>query len=299
VAVLDSDRLGDGPGGPAEELSRRSAASQDAGPVGDVAESAGGAAFKDADAERPMRTSRRALAAPEIRTESTGNAPGRKVAVDASLTLGTDPDGVQEVANDVVEVVDEHGGIVLDSSVTDGPEGRAGAEFSLSIPSRQVESAIADLSGIADLRERNQQTEDITAPFTTTADRLKTTRARIAGLLGELESAYTDEDRQRIERRLRAERWRARDLQRRMNRLEKRVAMTPVAVSVVTDRDGSGSSWGLGEALDDAGRLLGIAAGVALIALAISIPIGLMALIVLAINRAWVRRARNRALNGD
>ncbi len=225
---------------------------------------------------------------------------GRKVAAAAQITLGTDPDGVQDVANDVIKVVDEHNGIVMDSSVSDGEAGTAGAEFNLSIPSGQVESAISDLSGIADLRERTQETEDITAPFNTTSDRLKTSRARIKGLLGELENAYTDEDRQRVERRLRNERWTARHLQQRMNRLEKRVNMTPISVSVVTDENGSDNSgWGVGDAFDDAGRLLGIAAGVMLIALAISIPIGLMVLIVLAINRGWVRRARNRALNGD
>jgi hypothetical protein len=35
---------------------------------------------------------------------------------------------------------------------------------------------------------------------------------------------------------------------------------------------------------------------VALIALAVAIPIGLMVLIALAINRAWLRRSRDRAL---
>ena len=34
----------------------------------------------------------------------------------------------------VVEVTDDHNGIVMDSIVTDGEEGRAGASFSLLIP---------------------------------------------------------------------------------------------------------------------------------------------------------------------
>lgn len=270
----------------------------DAADGGAAASESGAAAAGGGVAASGARLDR--AASRSFKTLASGQAGGRKVAAAAEITLGTDPDGVQEVANEVIEVVDDHNGIVMDSSVSDGEAGTVGAEFSLSIPSGQVESAIADLSGIADLRKRTQETEDITAPFNTTEDRLKTTRARIEGLLGELENAYTDEDRQRIERRLRSQRWTARHLQQRMNRLEKRVAMTPIAVSVVTGEDGSDDSgWGVGDALDDAGRLLGIAAGVALIALAISIPIGLMVLIVLAINRAWVRRARNRALQGE
>src|SRR5665811_1978462 len=56
---------------------------------------------------------------------------------------------------------------------------------------------------------------------------------------------------------------------------------------------------GITDALDDAGKLLAVSAGVALIALAIAIPIAIMVLISLAVNRAWVRHARNRALKSD
>ncbi|MCO5316704.1 MAG: DUF4349 domain-containing protein [Solirubrobacterales bacterium] len=229
---------------------------------------------------------------------STGSgSQGRKVAGTARITLGTDPDGVQEVANEIVAVTDDHHGIVIESSVSDGEVESGGARFRLSIPSARLDSAIAALSGIADLRARTQETEDVTAPYNTVSDRLSTSRARIESLLGELEGATTSEDRIRIERRLRRERRTAGSLQQQMNRLKNRVTMTPVAVTVVADAAGSeDSGWGVSDAYDDAGRLLGIAAGVALIALAVAIPIGLMMLIAFAINRAWLNRARQRVL---
>jgi hypothetical protein len=228
-------------------------------------------------------------------------ADRRKIAQEARITLGTEPEDVQEVSNKIVGVVDEHEGIVLDSEVTDGPAGRAGAEFSLMIPSAGLESAVADLSGIADLRARNQQTEDITAPTLTVRDRLTTARARVESLVGQLAEATDDEERAEVEDELGQERRKAARLTTRLNNLERRANLTPVGVTVETGgdtgTDEDDSTWGLSDAADDAARMFGIAAGVALIALAIAIPVGILVLIALALNRAWVRRARNRALD--
>ena len=86
----------------------------------------------------------------------------------------------------------------------------------------------------------------------------------------------------------------------RLNQLERRADYTPVAVRVETGGDSVSDDefvgWGLSDAVDDAGKLLGVAAGVTLLALAVAIPIGIVVLIALAINRAWVRRSRRRAL---
>lgn len=241
--------------------------------------------------------------------QDLGKAPGpyaagianRKVAQEAEITLGTKPENVQEVSNEIVETVDDHNGIVLDSEVTDGPAGEAGAGFSLMIPSAKLESAISDLSGIADLRARNQETTDITAPTLTVEDSLQTARARVESLVGQLADATTDEERARVEDELGQERRKVSRLTTRLNRLERKVNLTPVGVTVETGGDTSSgdgdSTWGIGDAVDDAGRMLAVAAGVALIALAVAIPIALLVLIALTLNRAWVRRARRRALD--
>jgi len=224
----------------------------------------------------------------------------RKVAMETDITLGTEPGNVQDASNEIVDVVDDHNGIVLDSSVKDGPAGEAGAHFSLLIPSAQLESAVSDLSGVADLRSRSQETEDITAPTLTVQDSLRDARARVDSLVKELAGATTDEDRARIEDELAAGRRQASRLNTKLNRLERRASLTPVSVKVETGGDTSSSdddsSWGISDAFDDAGRMLGVSAGVALIALAIAIPIGLIVLIALALNRAWIRHSRRRAL---
>ena len=88
-----------------------------------------------------------------------------------------------------------------------------------------------------------------------------------------------------------------------LNRLERRADYTPVDLRVETGGDSASdaesSSWGLGDAVDDAGKMLGVAAGVTVIALAVAIPIGIVLLIALALNRAWVRRSRRRVLRDE
>ena len=228
---------------------------------------------------------------------NAGGIENRQVARDVKITLATAPEDLQETSNQIVEVADSYNGIVMRSSISDGDAGSAGARFTLMIPSGKAEEAVAELSGVADLRSRSQQAVDITAPTLTTRDRLQTARARVESLLGELAGAETEEARLIIERRLRNTRRTVSFLTNRLNRLERQVALTPVNVVVETDANGSGvSGWDLGDAVDDAGNLLAISAGVALIALAVAIPIGLMVLIALAVNRAWLRRSRDRAL---
>jgi hypothetical protein len=237
---------------------------------------------------------------PVIRNQLAKN---RDVAREAEITLGTDPDGVQDAANKVVEVTDDHNGIVMDSKVTDGKEGTAGASFSLLIPSGQIESAVADLSGIADLKSRSQELTDITAPTTKTEDQIADSKAKVKSLLGELEETYDEDERAQIEQRIRWERYDLRAAETRLNRLQRRADYTPVSLKVETGGDSlsddGSSSWGLGDAIDDAGNLLGVAAGVTVLALAVAIPIGIVLLIALALNRAWVRRSRRRVLADD
>lgn len=226
----------------------------------------------------------------------------REVALEAEITLGTEPSSVQDVANEIVSVTDDHNGIVMDSSVVDGEDGAAGASFRLLIPSAQIDTAVADLSGIADLRSRSQELTDITAPVNSTEGSIADSKAKIEGLLGELSETYDEDERAALERRIHRERVNLRAVEARLDRLERRADYTPVSLRVETTGDTSSddeSSWGFPDAVDDAGKLLGVAAGVTVLALAVAIPIGIIVLVALAMNRAWVRRARHRALGDE
>jgi len=306
VTAFDSRWLGDEPrddargmSGSAQEFSRSPSEGRPYGLLESSPDTAGATAPGDPN---PATGAGIRLGPESLRATAGTAGGGRDVAREAEITLGTDPDGVQDVANEVVEVTDDHNGIVMNSNVTDGEAGKAGANFRLLIPSAQIESAVADLSGIADLRARSQELTDITAPTNRAEEEIADSKAKIQSLLGELEETYDDGERAAIEQKIRWERQEKRWAEARLNKLERRADYTPVALKVETGGASSSeedSGWGFADALDDAGELLGVAAGVVVLALAVAIPIGIVVLVALALNRAWVRRSRRRVLGGE
>ena len=108
-----------------------------------------------------------------------------------------------------------------------------------------------------------------------------------------------------MEARLREERRQHAAIRASLDHLRERGAMSEVTVRIVTSHgagvtppaaEGSDGSWGVGDALHDAGHILTIAAGVALIALAILGPLALIAFAFWLANRFRVRRLRERTL---
>lgn len=55
--------------------------------------------------------------------------------------------------------------------------------------------------------------------------------------------------------------------------------------------------WTVGDALGDAGRVLAVAAGIALVAAALMLPIGILAGAAWAGRSVYLRRAREQTLN--
>jgi hypothetical protein len=226
----------------------------------------------------------------------------RFVERDAELTLGTEAEQLRNLTDDVFGVVGRYDGIVLSSQIEDGPEGQAGAEFRLLIPSPRLGDALADLSQLAEVRSREETTRDITAPVVTVQERLQDARAEVLGLLKQLSEATTEEERDQVKAQLRFQRQRVAGLRFSLNRLERRANLSNVALEIVTGDaasfgDGE-EEWTIGDAASDAGRILGVAAGVTLIGLAVLAPIVLLGSLALLGRRAWVRQGRERALEG-
>jgi hypothetical protein len=221
----------------------------------------------------------------------------------AALTLGAEPEQVQQVADNIFGVVGRHNGIVLSSSIADGPEGQAGAQFSLLIPSVRLDDALADLSQIAEVRSRQENALDITAPVVTVRERLQDARAEVEGLLKQLANADTDEERAAVKAQLEFQRQRVAGLRAAKNRLERRANLSRVQLDVVTGDalsfgSGEDGAWTIGDAVDDSGRILAVAAGVTLVGLAVLAPLALLLALALLGRRAWVRAGRERALEG-
>lgn len=230
-----------------------------------------------------------------------GGARRRDVERSATLVLATSPPRVRRDSQRVFAAVHDAEGIVLRSTIADGAAGEAGADFELLIPSAHLDEALTALSAIDTIRSRRESSLDITAPTAQTAALLRDSRSRIASLLEELASAGTGGERAAIESKLRAERDRSTTLKKRRTSLRRRAGFSRVSLRIETGRDaaaqgGGGGGWGVQDGVAAAGRVLSVAAGVAIVGLALLAPLAALGFAALLGRRAWLRTARARAL---
>ncbi len=257
-----------------------------AGAASGASESSGvqyGPALESAPAESPP-------------VAATSGRAHRDIERSAEIGLLADPADVTDDSAAVFSAVHDAHGIVLHSTTTSGK--RAGANFDLLIPSTRLGDALAAFSAIDEVGSRHEATEDITAPTVSASERLRDSRARIDGLLAQLSSAETETEMAAIESELDRERRHASRLRGQLDKLEQRTELSRVSVRIETGGSStdSGGSWGIGDAFGDAGHILGIAAGVTLIGLAVLGPLALIALLAWLAHRTWVRAQRRRAL---
>lgn len=282
---------------PSSDLETRSESSGDAaGAVPEAPQATDAPA-----AESAIPTDEDSLSAPEASSDQ-GIARGtdeRIVDASAQITLGADADEVQDVANGVVEVTDRHGGVVIDSQVTSDQAG-ARASFELEVPFKELDAALADLSELADVISRTEATEDITAQAVRARKDLADLLARIREARIELIRADSREERLVIRSEISSLQASADALETELAGVKRQGRFATVDVEVTSNGSASDDDgWSLGDALSDAGRLLEVMGGIALIALAILVPVTLLVLLaVLAVR--WARRSgRERALDAQ
>jgi hypothetical protein len=223
---------------------------------------------------------------------------GREIERAAEIGLLADPTDVANDSAAVFATVHETHGIVLHSTTTSGR--RAGAHFDLLIPSARLGDALAAFSAIDEVRTRHKATTDITAPTVGLEELLRDSRAKVDGLLSQLAATETESEREAIEIGLRHERRHAAVLRTRLDKLRNRADYSRVSLRIESSAsaaDSAGGSWGVDDAFHDAGHILGIAAGVTLIALAVIAPIALILLLAWLAHRLWLRARRERALD--
>jgi Domain of unknown function (DUF4349) len=226
----------------------------------------------------------------------------RKVQRSADLVLRVSNGKVESTADGVIRTVDRFGGIVASSQIAS--EGRHGeASFDLRIPTERLDDALAALSKLGHVAQRNQSLTDITGSFTSAQDRLSDARAERRGLLKALGRASTKQQVDSLRARLRNVRSQIARLNGDLAALRRRADLSTVSVTVrgsdaatAADPD-SGGSWSPGDAARDAVRVLEVIAGVLLIALAIAAPLAILALIGAVGVRSTRRRRRESALD--
>jgi hypothetical protein len=232
---------------------------------------------------------------------ATGRA--RRVERQASLTLETASDKIGEVSDGVIRATDSVGGIVVTSSVSSGDEGRAGATFSLRVPTRRLDDALARLSRLAHVRSRTQNSQDVTGAFVSAQERLDAALAERQGLLRQLARADTPNETASVRERLRLVQSEIASARAQVRGLRSRTDFSAIAVTIepgssggVVGSSGDGGAWTPGDAVGDAVRVLEVFAGVAVVGVAVLAPFALLGFGAGFAARGVRRRRREQAL---
>jgi hypothetical protein len=228
-------------------------------------------------------------------------APRRVLRQDAQLTLTTPVDNVSSVSDGAIRVADRLGGYVQSSNVTT-TDHHASASLELKVPAAQLSDALAQLSRLAHVKARSQAAEDLTDQRSALRAAVKDARADRDGLRKRLAAAGTEKERAALRAQLQRAEHRIVVRQRRVAALNRQVSYATVDLTIEGTRKhaaaaGHGTGWTPGDALHDAGRVLEVSLGVALVVLAVCIPLGLLAGAAALASRLVVRRRREHALD--
>jgi hypothetical protein len=258
-----------------------------------------GSSAASTSADRSAKSA--APAAPALSSGATSEAAppiGRKVERNTTMQLSTSRTDVQSVADDVIATTQRFGGIV-DSSQISTSDAEASAVFSLRIPTRRLDDAVAALSKLAHVASLSQGSTDITGPFVSAVDRLRDARAERSALLKALARAATTQEVDALKARLRDNRSQIAAVKGEVNALRRRANLSRVEVTVAGNghKSSGGGTWTPGDAAGDALRVLEVGAGVMLIGLAAVVPLALLGGAGALAARATRRRRREGALD--
>jgi hypothetical protein len=285
----DSLSVGDGGGGGG--VSSDSAGSSSAGATAEQAQepaAAGDEALKDQSVTRAQ------AGAGSPKSDSQAR---RSVQRSASLTLVAPRREIDQVASRISDVTVSLGGFVAVSSVSSS----SGGDLQLRVPSNRLDTAIQRLSKLAKVRDLSRRAQDITSQVVSARDRLTDARTERVSLLRQLAAATTVNETESIRARLEIVSQEISAANTSLKRVKNRANFANVSVELVAKRGGSngasGGAWTPGDAFGDAMRVLEVAAGVAVIAAAVLLPLLVAWLLGWLARRGFMRRRRERALD--
>ena len=219
----------------------------------------------------------------------------RRIERSAQLSLASNPEEFDGLADSIFRIADRREGFVLQSSFTQGEDGFSGGSFELRVPSAQLQPALDELSRLATVRARSESGTDVTGSFVSIRDRLHTARALRTSLLRRLELATTDTAANALQRRLEIVANRISRLRAELRGVRQRTEFATIFVELV-DEDASAVVGETDEAVDDAIGSLEDMLNFLIRAAGILLPLGLAGGIAWFVVTRARRRARERAL---
>lgn len=226
---------------------------------------------------------------------------GRKIIQAAQLALTTTPNRIDDVAQEVFDIVGRQNAVVNNSAVTATGGQDGSAQFQLSVPSSALSATMFALSRLryAAVASRTDTTQDVSGQVAGAGHRLADARALRTSLLVQLSNATTQPQIGSLRAQIHdAEGAIARD-EAALRGLSRQVAYSrlDVTVSAGAAPASGGGSFTIAQGVHDAGRVLTVLAGAALIGLAVLVPVGLVAVLVGWIVLTIRGRRREQALD--
>ncbi len=227
---------------------------------------------------------------------------GRKITQSAQLTLSSPPSRIDTVAQELFNVIGAQNGIVNRSTVTatGGPDGYA--EFHLTVPSANLPQTMAQLSALryASVVSRTDSTQDVNNQYVSIQHQLADAQALRTSLLKQLANAYTQQQIDSLNAQIHDAEGTIAAAQAQLRTMNQQINYSQIAVSINGDAvpvAHPSSGFSVGRGAHDAGRVLTVVAGVALIALAALLPLVLVVGLAWWIAATWRRRQREHALD--
>jgi hypothetical protein len=229
-------------------------------------------------------------------------ANGRKIIQSAQLALNAPPNRIDDVAQQVFDVVGNEQGIVNRSTVTATGNSDGYAEFDLSVPSASLADTMTALSRLryASVVSRTDATQDVNGQFNAATSRLADARALRTSLLKQLAAAVTQTQIDSLTAQIHDAEASISSDQAALGRLNHQINYSQITVTInaaTVVPVPTGSSFTIGKAAHDAGRVLTVVAGVALIALAGLVPLALLGALAGWLGLSVRRRRRQQALD--
>ncbi len=238
-----------------------------------------------------------AAAAPRFTPPEVSPASHRLQKLGASVTLAPHgSEAVQEASDAVTRLAAEDGGYVESSQVQVRHEGQSEAQLRLSIPSAKLATAIAALGRIAPLRDVSQESQDITSSYEADKRQLADDEAVRRALLRALAAATSEGTIDSLRERLSSNREALSHDRAQLASVSHTAATSQLEVTITSSGSAPASRSTLDRGVHDAGHVLALAGAVALVALAVLVPLMLLAFVLDALRRSWRRRAREAAL---
>lgn len=227
----------------------------------------------------------------------------RQIVQGAQLQLTAAPNRIDDVAQHVFQVVANVNGIVENSNVTATGNSDGNAQFQLSVPSSNLSQALTALSELpgAKVASRSDSTSDITGQVGGAGERLAEARALRQSLLKQLADATTTDQVDSIKAQLKGANASIASNLATLRKFQHQVAYSLISLNIqaavapvpVKHND----SFTIAHAAHDAGRVLVVVAGGALIALAVLVPVGLVVALLAWVGLAIRRHRREQALD--